>query len=247
MASMTFSNVTSTSFTAEVTDLDTSYARDDRSVDWYLGSTQVSSSSLSAHASSASCSFSGLTPNTDYTVKASIRWSSTPTSGLDRTTIISGRHMTKPGAIPPDPKPERPGYFYWDTAKTSGAKFNLTASEWNRLISNVIGQFYLEFVDKVLTMLLLFAALCFKNRKRKKKGNAGPLTAGTMAVVLILLMVCQPVNAAEAKRADGKTGDDLRNYVQTIYNGDNGLPSGEANTIAQTKDGVLWIGNYGGL
>ena len=66
MASMTFSNVTSTSFTAEVTDLDTSYARDDRSVDWYLGSTQVSSSSLSAHASSASCSFSGLTPNTDY-------------------------------------------------------------------------------------------------------------------------------------------------------------------------------------
>ena len=137
MASMTFSNVTSTSFTAEVTDLDTSYARDDRSVDWYLGSTQVSSSSLSAHASSASCSFSGLTPNTDYTVKASIRWSSTPTSGLDRTTIISGRHMTKPGAIPPDPKPERPGYFYWDTAKTSGAKFNLTASEWNRLISNI--------------------------------------------------------------------------------------------------------------
>lgn len=137
MASMTFSNVTSTSFTAEVTDLDTSYARNDRSVDWYLGSTQVSSSSLSAHASSASCSFSGLTPNTDYTVKASIRWSSTPTSGLDRTTIISGRHMTKPGAIPPDPKPERPGYFYWDTAKTSGAKFNLTASEWNRLISNI--------------------------------------------------------------------------------------------------------------
>lgn len=137
MASMTFSNVTSTSFTAEVTDLDTSYARNDRSVDWYLGSTQVSSSSLSAHASSASCSFSGLTPNTDYTVKASIRWSSTPTSGLDRTTIISGRHMTKPGATPPDPEPERPGYFYWDTAKTSGAKFNLTASEWNRLISNI--------------------------------------------------------------------------------------------------------------
>lgn len=137
MASMTFSNVTSTSFTAEVTDLDTSYARDDRSVDWYLGSTQVSSSSLSAHASSASCSFSGLTPNTDYTVSARIHYSSTPTSGVDMTKIISGRHMTKPGAIPPDPKPERPGYFYWDTAKTSGAKFNLTASEWNRLISNI--------------------------------------------------------------------------------------------------------------
>lgn len=137
MASMTFSNVTSTSFTAEVTDLDTSYARNDRTIEWYLGSSKQSSGSLSAHASSASCSFSGLTPNTDYTVRAHIRWSTTSTSGLDRTTIISGSHMTKPGAIPPDPKPERPGYFYWDTAKTSGAKFNLTASEWNRLISNI--------------------------------------------------------------------------------------------------------------
>ena len=65
---MTFSNVTSTSFTAEVTDLDTSYARNDRTIEWYLGSSKQSSGSLSAHASSASCSFSGLTPNTDYTV-----------------------------------------------------------------------------------------------------------------------------------------------------------------------------------
>ena len=137
MASMTFSNVTSTSFTAEVTDLDTSYERNDRTIEWYLGSSKQSSGSLSAHASSASCSFSGLTPNTDYTVRAHIRWSTTSTSGLDRTTIISGRHMTKPGATPPDPGKERPGYFYWDTAKTSGAKFNLTASEWNRLISNI--------------------------------------------------------------------------------------------------------------
>lgn len=137
MASMTFSNVTSTSFTAEVTDLDTSYERNDRTIEWYLGSSKQSSGSLSAHASSASCSFSGLTPNTDYTVRAHIRWSTTSTSGLDRTTIISGSHMTKPGATPPDPGQERPGYFYWDTAKTSGAKFNLTASEWNRLISNI--------------------------------------------------------------------------------------------------------------
>lgn len=138
MASMTFSSVTSTSFTAEVTDLDTSYSRNDRTVEWYLGSSKQSSGSLSAHASSTSCSFSGLTPNTDYTVSAHIRWSSTPTSGLDRTTIVSGSHMTKPGSTPPpDPEPERPGYFYWDTAKTSGAKFNLTASEWNRLISNI--------------------------------------------------------------------------------------------------------------
>lgn len=36
-------------------------------------------------------------------------------------------------------------------------------------------------------------------------------------------------------------------YVQTIYNDGNGLPGGKANDIAQTKDGILWVGTYGGL
>ena len=31
----------------------------------------------------------------------------------------------------------RPDKFYWDTPKTSGLKFNIKASEWNRLIQNV--------------------------------------------------------------------------------------------------------------
>ncbi len=36
-------------------------------------------------------------------------------------------------------------------------------------------------------------------------------------------------------------------YVKTIYNEQNGLPTGEANTIIQTSDGYIWIGSYGGL
>ena len=36
-------------------------------------------------------------------------------------------------------------------------------------------------------------------------------------------------------------------YVQTIYASQNGLPCGEANDIAQTVDGILWIGTYAGL
>lgn len=36
-------------------------------------------------------------------------------------------------------------------------------------------------------------------------------------------------------------------YVVTVYNEQNGLPTGEANTILQTKDGHIWIGSYGGL
>ncbi len=36
-------------------------------------------------------------------------------------------------------------------------------------------------------------------------------------------------------------------YVKTIYNEQNGLPTGEANTVLQTSDGYIWLGSYGGL
>ncbi len=36
-------------------------------------------------------------------------------------------------------------------------------------------------------------------------------------------------------------------YIQTVFNSTNGLLCGHANAIAQTNDGVLWIGTYAGL
>ncbi len=36
-------------------------------------------------------------------------------------------------------------------------------------------------------------------------------------------------------------------YVITVYNESNGLPTGEANVVAQSSDGYIWIGSYGGL
>ena len=44
--------------------------------------------------------------------------------------------------------------------------------------------------------------------------------------------------------------DLLRNseeYSAVLYNNKNGLPTSEANVIAQTSDGFLWIGSYAGL
>ena len=35
--------------------------------------------------------------------------------------------------------------------------------------------------------------------------------------------------------------------VVTLYNESNGLPTGEANEVIQTRDGYIWIGSYGGL
>ena len=52
------------------------------------------------------------------------------------------------------------------------------------------------------------------------------------------LPICDMKAAAEER---------YNTYVQTIYNDGNGLPGGKANDIAQTKDGILWVGTYGGL
>lgn len=117
----------------------------------------------------------------------------------------------------------------------------LTEAGWNRTISGIIGQVFLEFLDKVITMLLLFWGLSLLRHRR--------------TILAFFLLLCVSVTLFPAQvTAYGKTGSswelehyDFKRYVQTIYNGENGLPGGAANDIAQTKDGILWIGTYGGL
>lgn len=50
-----------------------------------------------------------------------------------------------------------------------------------------------------------------------------------------------------AQRADAAGYDAGSSYVTTVYNERNGLPTGEANDVVQTRDGYMWIGSYGGL
>lgn len=73
---------------------------------------------------------------------------------------------------------------------------------------------------------------------RKLLGIAGALMGFAVAAALLL----QPfaVNASESLENFG-------DYVVTIYNEQNGLPTGEANVVIQTSDGYIWIGSYGGL
>ena len=46
---------------------------------------------------------------------------------------------------------------------------------------------------------------------------------------------------------DSADTENYNDYLQTIYGRENGIPGGCANDIAQTNDGVLWFGTYGGL
>lgn len=60
---------------------------------------------------------------------------------------------------------------------------------------------------------------------------------GTILVGSVLFGAVQ-VQAKEVEKEE---------YVVTVYNEQNGLPTGEANTVLQTQDGYIWIGSYGGL
>jgi len=119
--------------------------------------------------------------------------------------------------------------------------------EWgcNAGISYMVGEFYMDFLDKVLITLFLFAVLqiyhiSFHHRKKNTKKRLGILFTG---ILLSSFAIPKPAAYAVTK----KDSIDFNSYVQTIYNGDNGLPGGMATDIEQTKDGILWIGTYGGL
>ena len=116
----------------------------------------------------------------------------------------------------------------------------------SRFPAMLIGEFYLEFPDKLLTALVLFAAIRlvrFMRNKRQKPGSAAKGAAVVSAVVL-MLSAALPARTLHAEAADAEPGIA---YIQTVYNGSNGLLCGHANAISESNDGVLWIGTYAGL
>lgn len=103
----------------------------------------------------------------------------------------------------------------------------------NRLISCIIGEFYLDFLDKMMTILILFISVRIYQKRKK---NSSFFHFLMILFSLCVLTPSEPIYAEEEQ-----------NYVMTVYDGENGLPGGTASDIVQTKDGVLWVGTYGGL
>ncbi len=80
-----------------------------------------------------------------------------------------------------------------------------------------------------------------------------------LCVLLMLLMIAQIVCAAFAEgdvlNASGVVNRSVsvdptgrsEGFSAVLYNNTNGLPTSEANAIAETSEGFIWIGSYGGL
>ena len=112
------------------------------------------------------------------------------------------------------------------------------------VISSVLGEIYIDFADKVLTVLILYLLLVI-HRKIKEKRAAG--FAKSAASVIIAAVTAAGIIPQKAEAYDDSTADLQHSFIQTVYNNQNGFPSGTANDIAQTNDGILWIGTYAGL
>ena len=112
----------------------------------------------------------------------------------------------------------------------------------------LLGQFYVDFLDKVVTLLLLhFFIKIYKKLSLNLPNFLKPLNTSSILGILFssLIFLCPSELTAEDFKTIGKK--DYNSYIRTIYNKENGLPSGKTNAIAETRDGVLWIGTYEGL
>ena len=85
--------------------------------------------------------------------------------------------------------------------------------------------------------------------KNKRSSRINRSVRLFLCLLLSLLFLIQPLAAsaeAEGKKALNPVGKDA-NYSARVYDNTNGLPTSEANDIAQTSEGFIWIGSYGGL
>lgn len=123
---------------------------------------------------------------------------------------------------------------------------------WQPLLGHIVGEFYMEFADKVVTLFVVYAVmkLCRRIKTKREENRERSSVKITVHMLLCLIcasvFVCEPVQAASAQAAFDVT-EDYGAYIQTVYDSEAGLPGGVANDVAQSKDGVLWIGTYSGL
>lgn len=126
---------------------------------------------------------------------------------------------------------------------------------FNSFLSHVAGQFYIDFLDKVITMLVLYIFARFdKDRNRFDKRVMTACAYIGLSVIaagqIIISASSVGVQAAYNDRQNNiniEETPDYNSYIQTVYGRENGIPGGCANDIVQTNDGILWIGTYGGL
>ena len=113
-----------------------------------------------------------------------------------------------------------------------------------RFIQIIVGEFYVDFVDKVITLGALFYSIRIYRMIKKYLPNFLVLQESSKTLFVVFLILAFGFIFPSQAYASSKKFD---SYIKTVYNNTNGLPGGVANDIASTSDGILWIGTYAGL
>ena len=112
-----------------------------------------------------------------------------------------------------------------------------------RPIAVGVGQLYLDFLDKLVTVMALFLLLRLYRRLRVRRRA---IKIRSVISVLLLCLICTGLLASPAAAALSGSAPETA-YVQKIYGADDGIPGAHANAVVQTNDGFLWVGTNSGL
>lgn len=108
-------------------------------------------------------------------------------------------------------------------------------------LSAIADELIVEILDKQICVFLAAIVIKIVKKQWKKGSQAGSLLVSVLMLSLVLTGLT-PVLSVKA----GYDGD-IAGYNSRIYNNQNGMMTSEANVIAETEDGYLWIGSYAGL
>ena len=108
------------------------------------------------------------------------------------------------------------------------------------LVCTLADECILNIIDKQFCVLIAFLILRFLNKRKENRKRSVCLTTVFLLLSLFLTTAPMPVKAQQPYLQ-------FQDYVKTIYDNASGLPSSEANAIAETEDGYIWIGGYAGL
>ncbi|SFH69070.1 Signal transduction histidine kinase [Pseudobutyrivibrio sp. OR37] len=107
-----------------------------------------------------------------------------------------------------------------------------------------IASVYICFADNFLGLFSIYIVrLNIKGYTKKKTALKLKKALGQKATLVLAIMLTALSFPLETKAS----GMSIENHVARIYNSENGLVGGCANDVAQTADGSIWVGTYGGL
>lgn len=146
-------------------------------------------------------------------------------------------------------------YFYEGKCGNFWGDVFFDMLEWygaGRVICSLGGEAIVDIIDRPISIVIAYIIIRLILKYRGMKQDRRGIDIIKVLTALILVPVLFAGSFAPNIRA-AEVGDEVlernfdENYVETIYDSRTGMPYSEANTIAETADGCIWIGGYAGL